>query len=116
MSLAVLNFLRGWGPAYGGRAASLFKLDVADGNPSPSASFRYDLAGFEVGYDGPTGITEDSTLLVSARRLDFGELFETIDELDIGNPVLRDAIVKSVIPVNQNHTLEVLLIDTYEDY
>ena len=106
----------GWGPAYGGRAASLLKLDVADGNPSPSASFRYDLAGFEVGYDGPTGITEDSTLLVSARRLDFGELFETIDELDIGNPVLRDAIVKSVIPVNQNHTLEVLLIDTYEDY
>lgn len=106
----------GWGPAYGGRAASLLKLDVADGNPSPSASFRYDLAGFEVGYDGPMGITEDSTLLVSARRLDFGELFETIEELDIGNPVLRDVIVKSVIPVNQNHTIEVLLVDTYEDY
>lgn len=106
----------GWGPAYGGRAASLLKLEVADGNPSPSASLRIDLAGFEVGYDGPTGITEDSTLLVSARRLDFGTFFERIEELDIGDPVLRDVIVKSVIPINQNHTFEVLLIDTHEDY
>jgi 5-hydroxyisourate hydrolase-like protein (transthyretin family) len=106
----------GWGPAYGGRAASLLKLDVADGNPSPSASFRYDLAGYEVGYDGPAGITDDSTMLFSARRLDFGALFETIEELDIGEPVLRDVILKSVIPVNQNHSVEILLMDTHEDY
>lgn len=106
----------GWGPAYGGRAASLLKLEVADGNPSPSASLRLDLAGYEIGYDGPAGITEDSTVLVSARRLDFGSFFETIEELDIGEPVLRDIIVKSVIPINQDHTLEVLLMDTHEDY
>jgi hypothetical protein len=106
----------GWGPAYGGRAASLLKLDVADGNPSPSASLRLDLAGYEVGYDGPTGIKDDSTLLVSARRLDFGQLFETIEELDIGDPVIRDVIVKSVNPINEKHTVEVLLIDTHEDY
>lgn len=106
----------GWGAAYGGRAASLLKLEVADGNPSPSASLRLDLAGYEVGYDGPAGITEDSTLLVSARRLDFGSFFETIEELDIGEPVLRDVIVKSVIPVNQDNTFEVLLMDTHEDY
>ncbi|WP_105104042.1 TonB-dependent receptor [Microbulbifer pacificus] len=106
----------GWSAAYGGRAASLLKLEVADGNPSPSASLRFDIAGYEVGYDGPAGITEDSTLLVSARRLDFGSFFETIEELDIGAPVLRDVIVKSVVPINQNHTFEVLLIDTHEDY
>src|SRR5690606_28663421 len=62
------------------------------------------------------GITEDSTILVNARRLDFGALFETIEELDIGEPVLRDVIVKSVIPVNYNNTFEILLIDTHEDY
>src|SRR5690554_4242533 len=106
----------GWGPAYGGRAGSLLKLEVAGGNPSPSASLRYDLAGFEVGYDGPAGITRDATLLVSARRLDFGSLFETIEELDIGNPVLRDIIVKSAVPINPSNTLEVLLIDTRETY
>lgn len=106
----------GWGPAYGGRAASLLKLEVADGSPSPSASLRYDLAGFEVGYDGPTGITEDSTLLVSARRLDFGAFFEDIEELDIGDPVLRDVIVKSTTPINESNTIEVLLIDTHETY
>ncbi len=106
----------GWGPAYGGRAASLLKLEVADGNPSPSASLRFDIAGYEVGYDGPSGVTEDSTLLVSARRLDFGAFFERIEELDIGDPVLRDVIVKSVIPINQSNTLEILLMDTHEDY
>ena len=106
----------GWGPAYGGRAASLLKLEVADGNPSPSASLRLDLAGNEVGYDGPLGITEDSTVLVSARRLDFGDFFEDIEELDIGNPVLRDVIVKSAVPLDPSNTLEVLLIDTRETY
>ena len=106
----------GWGAAYGGRAASLLKLEVADGNPSPSASLRIDLAGYEVGYDGPAGITRDATLLFSARQLDFGDFFETIEELDIGAPVLRDILVKSAIPLNQRHTLEVLLIDTHEDY
>ncbi|MBV2129636.1 TonB-dependent receptor [Arsukibacterium indicum] len=106
----------GWEAAYGGRAASLLKLEVANGNPSPSASLRLDLAGYEVGYDGPAGITEDATMLISARRLDFGALFETIEELDIGEPVLRDVIIKSVIPINQQHTFEILLMDTHEDY
>lgn len=106
----------GWGPAYGGRAGSLLKLDVADGSPSPSASLRLDLAGNEVGYDGPLGITEGSTVLVSARRLDFGAFFEDIEELDIGNPVLRDIIVKSAVPISPSNTLEVLLIDTRETY
>jgi hypothetical protein len=95
----------GWGPAYGGRSASLLKLEVAGGNPSPSASLRYDLAG-----------TEGSTVLVSARRLDFGALFEDIEELDIGEPVLRDVIIKSVMPIDEANTLEVLLIDTHEDF
>ncbi len=106
----------GWNAAYGGRAASLLKLEVADGNPSPSASFRYDLAGYEVGYDGPAGFTEDATMLFSARRLDFGALFETIEELDIGEPVLRDVILKSVVPIDKDNTFEILLMDTHEDY
>lgn len=106
----------GWGPAYGGRAASLLKLEVADGNPSPSAHLRLDLAGFEAGYDGPAGLGEGSTLLVNARHLDFGSLFETIEELDIGEPVLRDVIIKSAIPLSADHTLEVLIMDTHEDY
>lgn len=106
----------GWGPAYGGRAASLLKLEVADGNPSPSASLRIDLAGNEVGYDGPLGISDDSTVLVSARRLDFGAFFEDIEELDIGDPILRDILVKSAMPISDSTTLEVLLIDTRETY
>src|SRR5690606_14898567 len=43
-------------------------------------------------------------------------LFETIEELDIGEPVLRDILVKSVMSINPNNTFEILLIDTHEDY
>lgn len=55
-------------------------------------------------------------MLFSARRLDFGSFFETIEELDIGEPVLRDVILKTVVPLSENYTLEALLIDTNEDY
>lgn len=30
--------------------------------------------------------------------------------------MLQDVIVKSAIPISQNHTLEILLMDTHEDY
>jgi hypothetical protein len=53
---------------------------------------------------------------VSARHLDFGAFFEDIEELDIGEPVLSDVIVKSVMPIRPNHTLELLLMDTHEDF
>ena len=55
-------------------------------------------------------------MLFSARRLDFCQSFETIKELDIGNPILRDFILKSFVTINQNHTVGVLVIDTHEEH
>lgn len=104
----------GWGAAYGGRNGSLLKLDLARGNPSPSASFRYDLAGLEMIYDGPSGFHDDTTLIFSARRLDFGQLFETIEELDIGEPVMTDVILKTHTLLNSRNTLEFLALYTPE--
>ncbi|NMH59139.1 TonB-dependent receptor [Alteromonas ponticola] len=106
----------GWGAGYGGKAGSLLKLDVAAGGPTPSASLRIDLAGYEVGYEGPSGVQKDTTLLFNARQLDFGELFETIDELDIGDPELSDVILKSVTNINANNALEILLLHSTEEY
>jgi len=104
----------GWSAAYGGRNGSMLKLDLARGNPSPSASFRYDLAGLEMIYDGPSGFHDDTTLIFSARRLDFGQLFETIEELDIGEPVMTDVILKTHTLLNSNNTLEFLALYTPE--
>ena len=106
----------GWSAAYGGRNGSLLKLDVARGNPSPSASLRIDLAGVEAIYDGPSGFHDDTSLIFTARRFDFGQFFDIIDEKDIGDPVLTDVILKTHTQLDPDNELEFLLLYTPETY
>ena len=105
----------GWSAAYGGRNGSLLKLDVAKGNPSPSASLRLDLAGAELVYDGPSGLHDETSLIATARRFDFGRFFETIGEEDIGSPVMTDLILKTHTRINPANEFEFLLLYTPED-
>lgn len=104
----------GWSAAYGGRNGSLLKLDVARGNPSPSASLRIDLAGLEVIYDGPSGFHDDTSLIFTARRFDFGQLFDIIGEEDIGDSVMTDVILKTHTQLSSSNELELLLLYTPE--
>ncbi len=106
----------GWSAAYGGRNGSLLMLDVARGNPSPSASLRIDLAGVEAIYDGPSGFHDDTSLIFTARHFNFGQLFDIIDEKSIGEPVLTDVILKTHTKLNDSNELEFLLLYTPEDY
>ena len=104
----------GWGAAYGGRNGSLLKLDVARGNPSPSASLRLDIAGAESIYDGPSGFHEDTSAIFTARYFDFGQFFETIGEEDIGSPVMTDLILKTHTQLDLHNELEFLILHTPE--
>jgi hypothetical protein len=106
----------GWSAAYGGRAGSLLNLDVAGGGPTPSASLRVDLAGLELGYEGPSGIHDDTTVYFTARQFDFGEVFEMIEELDIGQPELTDIVLKTVTSLDAENTIEFLGIYAPEEY
>jgi hypothetical protein len=106
----------GWSAAYGGRAGSLLKLDVVGGSPTPSASLRVDIAGLELGYEGPSGIHDDTTVYFSARQFDFGRVFEMIEELDIGQPKLTDVVLKTVTSLDSENTIEFLGIYAPEEY
>jgi hypothetical protein len=107
----------GWAPAYGGRAGSLLKLNVAEGNPD-TASYRarVDIAGVEVGYDGPSGFHDQTSVLFSARNYDFGRFFETIGLDDIGSPKLTDVIFKSTSELGDSDKLSFLAIYAPEEY
>ena len=106
----------GWSSAYGGRAGSLLELEVAQGNPeTASYTTRLDLAGIEVGYDGPMGI-DGSSILFSARQLNFGRLFETIGMEDVGTPKLTDIIVKTHSQLGDDDSLNFLIIHAPEEY
>ena len=55
-----------------------------------------DIAGLELGYEGPSGIHDDTTVFFTARQFDFGQVFDMIDEKDIGQPELTDIVLKTV--------------------
>jgi outer membrane receptor for ferrienterochelin and colicin len=104
----------GWRAAEGGRNGSLLELELADGNPvSATAGARVDIIGVEADYDGP--VTDNTSLLLSARKFDFSNLFEAIDEKDIGTSRLTDIIAKSVTDLNDDHRLELLAVYAGED-
>ncbi len=106
----------GWSAAYGGRSGSLLKLDVVGGSPTPSASLRVDIAGLELGYEGPSGIHGDTTMFFTARQFDFGRVFDMIDEKDIGQPELTDVVLKTVTSLDADNTIEFLGIYAPEKY
>lgn len=107
----------GWSSAYGGKAGSLLKLEVAEGNPDSAAySARLDLAGVEVGYDGPSRFHDDTSVLLSARTYNFGWLFEAIGEEDIGTPKLTDVILKTSTQVSSQDKVHFLAIYAPEEY
>jgi hypothetical protein len=106
----------GWSAAYGGRSGSLLKLEVAGGTPTPSASLRVDIAGFELGYEGPSEVHDNTTVFFTARSFDFGRVFEQIDEKDIGQPELTDIVLKTVTTLDDTNSIEFLGIFAPEKY
>ncbi len=106
----------GWSAAYGGRSGSMLKLEVAQGNPSPSASLRLDLAGAELVYDGPSGFHEGTSIITSVRQFNFGRLFDVIGENGIGNPVMTDFILKTHTEVDSQNAVELLVLHTPERF
>lgn len=101
----------GWRASEGGKNGSLLDLQIADGNPvSSTAGVRVDIIGVEADYDGPSYVADNTSVLLSARYFDFSNLFEAIDELDIGTQRLTDFIAKSVTELSDDHRLELLAI------
>jgi hypothetical protein len=106
----------GWSAEFGGRNASLLQFEVVDGAPSPVGSVRLDLAGAEFLYEGPSGIHDDTSMFLQARRFDFGRFFEIIDEEALGAPVSTDVILKTHTRLDDDNELEFLVLYTPEEY
>jgi hypothetical protein len=107
----------GWDAQYGGRAGSMLKLEVAKGNPESRAfTTRFDIAGLELGYDGPSGFHEDTSILISARSLDFSNLINLVGIDDLGEPKVTDVIFKSSSELSQSSTLDFLAIYAGETF
>jgi len=106
----------GWRASEGGKNGSLLELDIADGNfASSTVGARLDIIGIEADYDGPSYVADNTSVLLSARKFDFSNLFKAIGEESIGTPRITDVILKSVTDLNDDHRLELLAIYAGED-
>ena len=61
-------------------------------------------------------MASNTSLLISARYFDFGNVFKLIGQEDIGDPEVSDLIFKSVTEVSQDHTIEILALYSPEDF
>ena len=100
----------GWSAEFGGRDGSLLQLEVVDGAPSPVGSVRLDLAGAEFLYQGPSGFHDNTSMFLQARRFDFGQLFEIIEEESLGAPISTDVILKTHTRIDDDDEFEFLAI------
>ena len=106
----------GWGAAYAGRAGSLLRLELAEGGLTPVTSLRLDVAGAEFTYDGPSGFDDDTSIFLTARRFDFGNLFELIGQDAIGAPKVTDIILKTTSQLSDRDELQFLVIHAPEEF
>ncbi|MCK5076627.1 MAG: TonB-dependent receptor [Calditrichia bacterium] len=111
------DFQAGGFPArFGGKNASIINLKIKEGNKEDyTFDSRYDFLGWEVNYNGPTYILDNTSLVVSARGQDFKTIFEMTDNEDGGHPRFADYIVKSTSNINAKHKVSVLGIYSTEN-
>lgn len=107
----------GWQASESGRNGSLLKLNIAEAETdAPTVGASVDIAGGELTYEGPSYIAGNTTALVSARRYDFGRLFNLIGQKDLGDPEVTDIIFKTVTDVSDSHRLSLLAIYSGETF
>ena len=75
-----------------------------------------DLLGWEVNYNGPSYILDNTSLLFSFRHQDLTNILKMIDQKDQGYPKFSDLIFKTTTDINHNNKISVLGIYAPEKF
>jgi hypothetical protein len=99
----------GFSARYGGKHASFIDMKIRDGNHDNfTANGSFDILGWEFNYDGPTYVLSSTSLVLSARGIDFKRVLNMLDRKDEGDPSYADFIVKTATTIDERNTLSVL--------
>jgi hypothetical protein len=112
------KFQAGGFPArYGGKNASFVDLKVKEGNRENfTLNGSFDLIGWEINYDGPSYVNDNTSVLVSARHQNFKGILEMTGQKDLGDPSFTDIIVKTTTDLGPSHRLSFLGIVAPEKF
>jgi hypothetical protein len=99
----------GFSAKYGGKNSSFVDLKIKEGNKeTPTINGTYDLIGWEINYDGPSYLAHNTSVLFSARHLDFQNVLKMTDQKDVGNPSFSDYILKTTTDIDTQNKISFL--------
>ncbi len=99
----------GFSAKYGGKNASFVDLKIKEGNKeSFTMNGTYDILGWEVNYDGPSYLLNNTSVLLSARHQNFKTVLDLTGQKDLGTPEFTDIILKTTTELNPQHKLSIL--------
>lgn len=107
----------GFGAQYGRKSSSYLGLGIKEGNRSNAFySGQFDLVGFTMIYDGPSGFDKKTSVFASARYQNFKLLLKMIDLTSSGLPSYGDYIIKTSTEINAKNKLTFIAMFNPEEY
>lgn len=107
----------GFGAQYGRKSSSYLGLGIKEGNrTNPLYSGQFDLIGFTLMYDGPSGFDKKTSLFASARYQNFDLLLKMIGLTHSGSPSYGDYMLKTITEINARNKLSFIAMFNPETY
>lgn len=107
----------GFSAVYGGKLASFLDIKIKEGNrQTPTIDGRFDVTGWELNYDGPLSLANNTSLVLSARHTNFTRILDMTGQDDLGRPRFNDFIVKTTTELNARHKVSLLGIFAPEKF
>lgn len=112
------TFQGGGFPAqYGRKSSSYLGLGIKEGNRTNAFySGQFDLLGFTLIYDGPSGIDKKTSVFASARYQDFRLLEKMVGLTSAGFPSYGDYMIKTSTELNAKNKLTFIAMFNPEKY
>ncbi|MCK4640650.1 MAG: TonB-dependent receptor [Candidatus Marinimicrobia bacterium] len=112
------KFHAGGFPAqYGGKRASLLKLDIKEGNRfTPTLQGYVDLLGWEANYNGPSYLLNNTGFNISVRQQDLKNVLALVGQEDQGHPSFWDIIFKSTTEISPSQKISLIGIYSPEKF
>jgi len=107
----------GFSAQYGRKSSSWLGLGIKEGNRTNAFySGQFDLLGFTLIYDGPSGIDKKTSVFASARYQDFRLLEKMVGLTSAGFPSYGDYMIKTSTELNAKNKLTFIAMFNPEKY
>jgi len=107
----------GFAAQYGRKNSSYLGLGIKEGNrTNPFYSGQFDLLGFTLIYDGPSGVDKKTSVFASARYQDFRLLEKMVGLTRAGFPSYGDYMIKTSTEINAKNKLMFIAMYNPEKY